>query len=292
MSVTDLCNLGQIRELLARHDLKLSKSMGQNFLIEKTVPERIAQSAGLDEDAGVIEIGPGVGCLTAELSKRAKRVLAVELDERLRPLLHETLADCGNTRLVFGDVMRLDLGQLADQELTGLRPVLCANLPYNITTPVMVKMIECRRFEIMTVMIQREVARRVCAAPGQAEYGAFTVFVNWHCRPKIMFDVPPGCFYPRPRVVSTVLRLVPRGERPAAVSSEKGFFRVVRAAFAQRRKTLTNALYAAFGQDISKERVALIIESCGFDPKVRGEALDIAGFAAISNKIEEFYKET
>ena len=279
----ELTNYSQLRELLARHGFRFSKSMGQNFLTAAWVPERIAEESLLDENTGVLEIGPGVGCLTEQLSLRAGKVLAVELDESLRPVLAETLAGRENVELVFGDVLKTDLPALVSEKLRGLRPVVCANLPYNITSPLLSKLIEAKCFESITVMIQREVAQRICAKAGTADYGAFGVFVNWHRIPEKLFDVPPSCFTPQPKVTSSVLRLTPRETPPADVCEEKLFFRVVRAAFNQRRKTLSNALSS--GLPMPKERVEQAILNTGLDPRVRGEALDIPQFAALTNAL-------
>ena len=195
----DLTNYNEIRALLARHGFRFSKSLGQNFLTAAWVPARIADEAGLDERTGVVEIGPGVGCLTAELSKRAGKVVSIELDRALRPVLAETLADCENVEVVFGDACKMDLAALVREKLPGLRPVVCANLPYNVTSPLLTAILEAGCFETVTVMIQREVARRLCAEPGSADYGAFGLFVQWHCAPELLFDVPPSCFVRSPR---------------------------------------------------------------------------------------------
>ena len=184
----NLTDYNEIRALLARHKFRFSKSMGQNFLTAAWVPEDIAASAMLDEDTGVLEIGPGVGCLTRELSKRAGKVLCVELDKALRPILAETLADCGNVEIVFGNVLKQDLPALTEEHQPGMRHAVCANLPYNITSPVLTALIEAGCFETITVMIQREVARRICARPGTADYGAFGIFVQWYMETELLFD--------------------------------------------------------------------------------------------------------
>jgi len=280
----ELTDIHQIKALLARHGFRFSKALGQNFLTAAWVPERIADAAGLDEATGVVEVGPGVGCLTACLAPRAGRVLSVELDRALGPVLAETLAEFDNVELLFGDVMKLDLAALAAEKLPGLRPVVCANLPYNITTPVLSAFLEAKCFDTVTVMIQREVAKRICAPAGTGDYGAFTVFVNWHAAPEILFDVPPGCFIPQPKVTSSVLRLTRRETPPAAVRSEALFFRVVRAAFNQRRKTLVNALQSGLG-GYAKEELLEAVTDCGLDERVRGEALDIPAFARLSDRL-------
>ena len=279
----DLTDSREIRELLGRHGFRFSKSMGQNFLTAAWVPESIAESALLDENTGVLEVGPGIGCLTEQLSGRAGKVLAVELDKALKPVLAETLRDCGNVEVIFGDVLKQDLRALCDEHFPGLRPVVCANLPYNVTSPLLTAFIEAGCFETITVMIQREVARRICAAPGSGDYGAFGLFVQWHMEPELLFDVPPSCFMPQPKVTSSVIRLRRRAERPVQVKDEALMFKIIRAAFNQRRKTLVNALSSGLGLD--KASVEQCLEKCGFDTKIRGETLDIGSFAKIADEI-------
>lgn len=278
----DLTNINDIKALLARHGFRFSKSMGQNFLTAAWVPEDIADSAGIDKDTGVLEIGPGIGCLTEQLSMRAGKVVSVELDKALKPVLRETLGGCENVEIVFDDVLKVDVPALLEEKMPGMRHVVCANLPYNVTGPVISKLLESGCFDSVTVMIQREVARRICAKPGTGDYGAFTVFVNWFAQPELLFDVQPGCFIPQPKVTSSVIRLTRRSEPPAEVKSEAMFMRVVKAAFAQRRKTLLNALSAGFGE-MSKETVEKCLTDSGFDPKVRGEVLSIGEFAKIAD---------
>ena len=279
----ELTDSREIRELLGRHGFRFSKSMGQNFLTAAWVPESIAEGALLDENTGVLEVGPGIGCLTEQLSKRAGKVLAVELDKSLKPVLAETLRDCGNVELIFGDVLKQDLPELVKDHFQGLRPVVCANLPYNVTSPLLTAFIEAGCFETITVMIQREVARRICAAPGSGDYGAFGLFVQWHTETELLFDVPPSCFMPQPKVTSSVIRLRRRAERPVQVNDEVLMFKIIRAAFNQRRKTLVNALSSGLGLD--KAEVEQCLEKCGFDTKIRGETLDIGSFAKIADEI-------
>ena len=285
----DLCDIGQIKSLLAGKDFRFSKGMGQNFLTASWVPEQIAAEAGLDLQTGVLEIGPGIGCLTVQLSKHAGKVVSVELDNALRPVLAETLKDCENTKVIFGDVLKLKIQEIVNENFAGMKSVVCANLPYNITSPLLSAFIDAGCFESMTVMVQREVAHRICAKAGTSDYGAFTVYTNWHTEPEILFDVSPDCFMPAPKVWSSVIKLTVRKEPPAQVTDEKLFFAVVRAAFNQRRKTLLNALTSGLS-GYSKEELLEIIVSCGFNEKIRGEVLDIEGFAAIANKIAELKK--
>ena len=284
----DLTDYKQIRELFSRHGFRFSKSLGQNFLTAAWVPQRIAEEAGLDGQTGVVEIGPGVGCLTVELSRRAGRVVSIELDRALMPVLAETLTGCENVEVVFGDATKLDLKKIVDEDLGGLRPAVCANLPYNVTSPLLTALLEAGCFETITVMIQREVARRLCAGPGSADYGAFGLFVQWHCETELLFDVPPSCFVPQPKVTSSVIRLTRREKPPVAVRDETLLFRVIRAAFNQRRKTLVNALASGLGMDKAQAETAIV--RAGFSPQIRGEAIDIGGFAKISDEISSLLR--
>ena len=280
----NLTDINEIKSILARHGFRFSKSLGQNFLTAAWVPERIADEAELDEETGVLEIGPGIGCLTRELSARAGKVVSVELDRSLMPVLAETLAGCENVEVVFGDILRQDLPALLEETMPGMRRVVCANLPYNVTSPVLTALLESGCFETVTVMVQREVARRICASPGKADYGAFGVFVQWHAEPELLFDVPPSCFVPQPKVTSSVIRLKKRETPPAEVADEALFFAVVRAAFNQRRKTLVNALSSQL-PGMGKEEAERILTDLGYDPRIRGEVLELGGFAKICNEI-------
>ena len=282
-----LTDPSEIRRLLDTYGFRFSKSLGQNFLIDASVPERIADSVGADRECSVLEIGPGIGCLTAELSARAGQVLSVELDRRLQPLLRETLSSAENTDVLFADIMKLDLRQLASERMTKPIKLVCANLPYNITSPVLTSLIEADCFERICVMIQKEVAERICAGPGTKDYGAFGLFVQWYYAPELLFTVPPHCFMPQPKVTSAVIRLTKRTAPPAEVRDEKLLFHVIRAAFNQRRKTLTNALSAAEPQ-LSKSDCERILKLCGLDTNIRGEKLNLVDFARISNEIADF----
>lgn len=277
----DLCDIQDIKTLLSRHGFHFSKSMGQNFLIEGWVPQDIAESAGCGGDVGVLEIGPGIGPLTAQLARRCGKVVSVELDKALLPVLKETLAGFDNVEVVPGDIMKLDIQALISDKLNGLTPIACANLPYNITTPVITALLESGCFARITVMIQREVAMRVCAAPGSPDYGAFSVLCQYYAGCERLFDVGPECFLPAPKVTSSVIRLTPR-PTPAEVENKDAFFQVVRAAFAQRRKTLLNALSSAFGATHSKDDLRAAITACGLPEDVRGERLGIPEFAALA----------
>ena len=280
----DLTDYQQIRDLLSLHGFRFSKSMGQNFLTASWVPERIADAAALDASTGVLEIGPGIGCLTVQLSRRAGRVLSVELDKRLKPVLAQTLSNCDNTEVVFGDALKLDLQSLVEEEFLSqrLRPVVCANLPYNVTSPILTKLTALGCFDVITVMIQREVARRICAQPGEEDYSAFGILMQWYTEPELLFDVPPSCFVPQPKVTSTVISLKRRPAPPASVQDEKLLFTIVRAAFNQRRKTLPNALASGI-PGLSREKVESALRTMGLDPRIRGEALSIASFSRLSD---------
>ena len=277
----DLCNYNDMRALLQEAGFRFSKSKGQNFLIAAWVPERIAESAELGPGEGVVEIGPGVGCLTRELACRAEKVLAYEVDEALRPVLARTVGDLPNLEIVFSDVMERDLSADGAEKLPGLRLSVCANLPYSITTPVLTKLYRARCFHTVTVMVQKEVARRMCAGAGEKDYGAFSLLTQWYAQPELLFTVGPECFVPRPKVTSAVVRLNMRQTPPESVD-EEAFFRVVRAAFNQRRKTLANALDGVCG----RERAAEAIRACGFDGQIRGEALTLKDFAALARQLE------
>ena len=280
----DVCNPAVIRELLAKYGFHFSKSKGQNFLTQRWVPERIVRASGIDKTCGVIEIGPGFGPLTQELCQKAGKVVAIELDQTLRPVLQETVGEFSNLEILFADALKTDLPAMVADEFSGLRPVACANLPYYITSPVLTKLLESRCFSLITVMVQKEVAQRICAAPGSGDYSAFTVLCNYHAQPELLFDVPASCFLPQPKVTSAVVCLKVRTEPPAELLDERTFFRTVRAAFAQRRKTLLNALSSGFSE-LGKSELAETLHTCSISPMVRGETLDIPSFAALSNAL-------
>ena len=278
----DLCDRKDIQSLLARHGFHFAKSLGQNFLVRGDVAEAIAD-AGCIPGCGVLEVGPGIGALTVQLARRAEKVVSVELDKRLPPVLAETMAGYGNFTLIEGDVMKLSLAAVAAEQFQGLEPVLCANLPYNITTPFLTECVRAGCFRQLTVLIQKEVAQRICARPGTGEYGAFTVLMQYYTEPELLFEVSNTCFMPPPKVTSAVVRCVTRRERPVQVVSEEAFWRTVRAGFALRRKTLVNSLQT--GWQLPKERLAGIVESCGLPPTVRGEALGLEEYARLADAL-------
>lgn len=282
----NVCDVNEIKGLLARHGFHFSKSLGQNFLIEEWVPQDIAAASGADKNSGLLEVGPGIGPLTRQLSLRANKVVAVELDTSLFPLLEETLADCPNVTVLHGDIMKTDLKALVEDEFQGLTPRVCANLPYNITTPVITALLDSRLFASVTVMIQKEVAQRICAKPGSPDCGAFSLFCQYLADCQMLFDVPNTCFLPAPKVTSSVVRMTLRSTPPVAVNSEELLMRTIRGGFALRRKTLVNSLGSAFGE-LSKEQLAAAIADCGLPPAIRGEKLSLADYAKLSDRLGE-----
>ena len=284
MSIPSLTDQAALRELLDRHGFHFSKAMGQNFLINPTVCPRMAAASGAGECAGALEVGPGVGVLTRELSRVAPKVVAVELDRRLFPVLEETLADCPNVTLVQGDVLALDLAALL-REHFGEGPVaVCANLPYYITSPVVMTLLE-RGLPLssVTVMVQKEAARRLCAPPGDRDCGAVSASVWYHARPEILFPVSRGSFVPAPHVDSAVIRLTLREAPPVQVPDEAAFFALVRQGFAQRRKTAANSIAA--GGKFPKARVEEALAEAGLSPAARAEQLTLEDWAKIARTL-------
>ena len=280
----DVCNIQVMKPLLAEHGFHFSKAKGQNFLIAGWVPQQIAEDSGVDKTAGVLEIGPGIGPLTQQLALRAGKVCAVELDTRLKPILDATVGEFDNLNIIWSDVLKQDIPALVKEQFGDLRPMACANLPYYITSPILTALLEAECFDSVTVMVQKEVAQRIAAKPGTADYSAFTIFCQYYAEPEILFDVPAHCFLPQPKVTSAVIMLRVRKARPWQIDDPQIFFRAVRASFAMRRKTLQNGLASGF-PELGKNGVGEVIAACGFAPGVRGETLDIAGFAAIANEI-------
>ena len=275
----DLTNPTQIKDLLERHNFHFSKTFGQNFLITQRIPEKIAESAEIDENTTVLEIGPGIGCLTRCLAKRAKKVVTVEIDDRLLPILSETLGDLDNVQVVHNDILKTDLPALfAGEE----KLAVCANLPYNITTPILVYLLESGlHFDSITVMVQKEVAQRFCAEKGSKDYGAITLFLNYYTKPKILFPVAAGNFLPKPRVDSAVLRL--KSIDPPVETDPKELFRIIRGAFSMRRKTLQNTL-ASIG--IPKEKTAEALQTLSLSPSARGEELGLEEYARLAELLK------
>jgi len=280
----NVCDIHVMKPLLAEHGFHFSKAKGQNFLIAPWVPQRIAEDSGVDQNTGVLEIGPGIGPLTQQLALRAGKVCAVELDTRLEPILKETVGEFDNLQILWNDVLKLNVAELVREKFPGLRPAACANLPYYITSPILTALLEAECFDTVTVMVQKEVAQRIAADPGTEDYSAFTVFCQYYAEPEILFDVPAGCFLPQPKVTSAVIMLKVRKERPWKIDDRDIFFRTVRGSFAMRRKKLSNGLTAAFPV-LGKQGVADAIEACGFSENVRGETLGISEFAILTNAI-------
>lgn len=280
-----LTDIGTVKELMGENAFK--KQFGQNFLISESVPRRIAEAGACE---GVLEIGPGIGTLTRELCAKAKKVVAVEIDTSLLPILDKTLADFDNVTVISSDVMKVDLSALVKEHFADCESVaVCANLPYYITSPVIMKLLESGvKFASVTVMVQKEVAIRLAAPAGHETYGALTAAVSYYGQVKKLFDVPAGCFMPKPKVDSAVVK-ISLYEKPPVDADKDTLFKVIKGAFAQRRKTLLNSLSTVVGH-IPKAELGEIIKSCGFPETVRGETLDIAAFAKIASAIDAYGK--
>lgn len=280
----NLSDISVVKDLLNRHGFKFSKALGQNFLINPTVCPRMADACGADENTGVIEVGPGFGVLTAELAKKAKKVVSVELDERLLPVLDETLAEFDNVEVINSDVLKVDLHKLIEEKFGGMKVAVCANLPYYITSPVIMHLLESNLpVENITVMVQKEAAQRLCAPVGSRDAGAVTVAVDYYADAEKIFDVSAGSFMPAPKVDSSVIRLNVRKQPPIELNDEKLFFRMVKAVFAQRRKTAANSISS--GMSLSKETVYKAIEAAGYSENVRAESFTLDELATLANEI-------
>ena len=280
----NLSDISVIRSVLEKHGFNFSKALGQNFLINPSVCPRMAEYSLADENTGVIEIGAGIGVLTAELAKIAKKVVCVELDTRLLPILDETLADFDNIEIVNADVMKTDLKALIEEKFQGMDVVVCANLPYYITSPVITMLLESRLpIKAVTVMIQKEAADRLCTPVGSRDSGAITVCTNYYAQVKQLFNVSRGSFMPAPNVDSTVIRLDIREYPAVEVSDEKKFFRMVKAAFAQRRKTALNSISSGMG--LSKTQVADALRASGLEENVRAEKLTMDELATLCENL-------
>ena len=283
--VKNLSDIAVIRDVLSRHGFRFSKSLGQNFLVNPGVCPRMAEECGASPETGVLEVGPGIGVLTAELAKRAGRVVSIELDQRLLPVLDETLADFSNVKIVNGDVMKLDLARLLAEEFPGMEVVVCANLPYYITSPVIMRLLEEKLpIASLTVMVQKEAAERLCALPGSRACGAVSAAVQYYAEPEVLFSVGRGSFVPQPNVDSAVIRFRIRKAPPVEVEDERAFFSLVKAAFGQRRKTVANSVSALLG--LPKETVQRACEAAGVSPAARAEQLYMEQLAARSRAID------
>jgi len=285
----NLCDIQTIRTMLHRHGFQFSKSLGQNFLTNAAIPPAIAAQSGAAAVGNVVEIGPGMGCLTAELAQQARRVAAIELDRALFPVLAETLAEYPNVTLVQGDVLAIDLPAFCQEHFAAEPVVACANLPYYITTPAITALLDSHAFQQITIMVQKEVAQRICAAAGTASYSAFSIYVQYWAKTEFLFAVPADCFTPRPKVDSAVLRLTPLPNPSVPTSNEKLFFSLVRAAFHMRRKTLVNALLPVLGPQLNKAEIATLLINLGFDERIRGERLSLADFARLTEAVQAVF---
>lgn len=285
----NLTDIGTVKDILARHGFHFSKALGQNFIVNPSVCPRMAEESGIDENSGVIEIGAGIGVLTAELAKRAKKVVVIELDTKLLPILDETLRDFDNIEIINQDVLKTDLAAIIEEKFKGMPVYVCANLPYYITSPVIMSLLESRLpLKAITVMVQKEAAQRLCARVGSRLSGAVTVAVDYYAEAKKLFDVSSGSFMPAPKVDSSVIRMDIRPQPENPVSDEKMFFKMVHAAFGQRRKTASNSISSGMG--VPKDVVIRAIEECGFEPSVRAETMDMAQLSMLSDKIVELLR--
>jgi len=280
----DLCSPRQIADLLSKHGFSFRKTLGQNFLTARGVIDKIIDSSPLSKDVGVLEIGPGIGVLTTELAQRAGKVVSVELDRRLAPILDETLAGHDNVHIHYQDALKVDYSALVKTHFEGLTPIVVANLPYQITTPILAKLLETKLFSSLTVMMQKEVGARLVASAGTGDYGAFSVFIAYYGQGEILFDVSPGSFMPAPKVTSSVVQITPHPAPPVTTPGDDLFF-VVKAAFAKRRKTLLNCLSAALPH-VEKMVIEGILRDGEIDPGIRGERLDLQDFARIADRLK------
>ena len=280
-----LTSIKDVQDIMSRHNLRFNKGYGQNFLINEAIPKRIAEECGADKNSGILEIGPGIGTLTCELCQLYKKVVAVEIDTNLIPALNETTAEFDNLKIINSDILKININELISSEFGDMNVTVCANLPYYITTPIIMKLLESGvKFDNITVMVQKEVASRLCAKPGQAEYGAITASVMRYGNVKKLFNVSAGSFIPAPKVDSAVVKIEIYKTPIYSTLSEICLTRCIRGAFAQRRKTLANSLSSEFCE-LTKESIADIIVDCGFEPTIRGEKLCIEELALLSDKI-------
>ncbi len=282
----NLTDVSVIKDLCDRYGFSLSKGFGQNFIVNPGICPKIVQAAGIDENYAALEVGPGIGVLTKELAKQASKVVSVEIDTRLPELLQETLAEFSNIEIVQGDVLKTDLRRLIEEKFQGLKVAVCANLPYYITSPILMKLLEEHLpIEHITVMVQKEAAERITALPGTRAAGAISYAVHYYAKPQLLFSVQPGSFYPPPKVTSAVIQLVLRKAPPVQVDDEQAFFKLIRAAFSQRRKTAANSIASGLG--IAKSEVTEALQQAGLSPMVRPEQLTLEDFA----KLQKFIKK-
>ena len=285
----NLTDISTIKSILSKNGFHFSKALGQNFIINPDVCPLMAENCGADRESGVIEIGPGIGVLTAELAQRAQKVVCIELDKRLLPILSETLSDFDNVKIINDDVLKCDLKKIIEEEFAGLDVYVCANLPYYITSPVIMMLLESDLpIKAITVMVQKEAAQRICADVGSRDSGAVTVAVDYYSDANKLFDVKASSFMPAPKVDSSVIRMDIRKEKAIKVENEKLFFSIVKAAFGQRRKTAVNSLSSGLG--IPKDKISEVLTSCGFDVNIRAEVMTMEDFALITSEIAKIEK--
>ncbi len=283
----DLCNLSVIKNLMNEAGIVFRKDYGQNFLTNRLIPEDIADMCTDSEDSLIIEVGPGIGCLTQELALRYKRVVAVEIDKGLIPVLNKTLSEYDNVTVINDDIMKIDIKKLVDEYSDGMPVSVCANLPYYITTPILMRLIESDvKFSTITVMVQNEVAARLTASPGNSDYGAITAVLGYYGTVRRLFKVSAGCFIPMPKVDSAVVRIDLYGKRKYAPKNEKLFRDLIKAAFEMRRKTLINAISAKLPH-INKQKITDSLVSLGMSETIRGERLSTEDFVNLSNLLAE-----
>ncbi len=285
-----LTNRSVIKEIMEKNGFTFKKSLGQNFIVNPSICPRIAEMGGLTPEMGVIEVGAGIGVLTAELAKRAKKVVCIEIDDRLFPVLDETLKDFDNIKLIHNDILKVDLPKLIAEEFVGMEVCVCANLPYYITSPIIMNLLEQNLpIKSITVMVQKEAADRICAAPGTRECGAISAAISYYATPEVLFKVSKGSFMPPPNVDSAVIKLTLHDKSLVHIDNEKLMFKIVRGAFSQRRKTILNTLSSSM--NVSKEETANIINSVGLSTNLRAEALTLDDFAKLTHKFDEYYNK-
>ena len=284
--MSKLSDISYIRQVMDKHGVNFSKALGQNFLINPSICPKMAELSNASSSAGVVEVGPGIGVLTYELSSVAKKVVSIELDKRLLPVLNETLAECENVKIVNDDIMKIDIRNLIEEEFGGEDVAVCANLPYYITSPVIMRLLEEKLpITSITVMVQKEAADRLCALPGTRACGAISAAVRYYCEPEILFQVSKGSFMPAPKVDSSVIRLNVLKTPPVMADDEKAFFRLIKAAFGQRRKTISNSVSS--GLSLSKEKVRNALKNANIPDNSRAEQLSLDELCSLSNEINK-----
>ena len=284
--MAELGNPKNTIEVLQKYNFHFQKKFGQNFLIDTRVLDKIIAAAAITKDDCVLEVGPGIGTMTQYLAEHAKKVIAVEIDDNLIPILQDTLSPYDNIELIHNDILKVDISELAAKYNNNQPLKVVANLPYYITTPIIMGLFENHvPLESITVMVQKEVAERMQTGPGNKNYGALSLAVQFYAEPYLVANVPPNCFMPRPNVGSAVIRLTRHKELPVSVKDEKLMFSLIRASFNQRRKTIVNAINNFSELSFTKDEITEALEKCGFNPNIRGEALSLADFARLSDAL-------